>query len=251
MSVEFGLDNNFYKWATSLSGCDGGNANADIWLCGIEWGGASYNDGEYYKNLHKEIEAGKVTPETSFDWKDSLTYTYGRSFAKLYTAFKNEKVENYENFVIEKSNEHELFKLNLYPIAFDSTDDALWKKYELNKITGFDEKDLFQTWCIFNRFPEFTKLRIEKKPKLIICTGISYMKDFIMCFGWGEKKLHIQYGELEPKSESNKYIRRYYWVKLGDDTTLVVIPFFSGSYGLNSNHLLQEMGMKIRELCML
>jgi len=31
-------DERFYEWATSLSGCDGGNTEADIWLCGIEWG---------------------------------------------------------------------------------------------------------------------------------------------------------------------------------------------------------------------
>lgn len=26
------------EWACSFSGCDGGNPNAPIWLCGIEWG---------------------------------------------------------------------------------------------------------------------------------------------------------------------------------------------------------------------
>jgi hypothetical protein len=167
-------DDSFYEWATSLSGCDGGNTEANIWLCGIEWGAASYNNGEYYDKLQQEIEAGKVTPKTSFDWEDSLTYTYGRSFAKLYTSFKgeSEKVEDYKKFIREKCNDSELFKLNLYPIAFDSTNEALWKKHGLAKITGFDEKNLFQTWCVFNRFPKFTELRKEKKPKLIICTGM-------------------------------------------------------------------------------
>ena len=28
----------FRAWACSLSGCDGGNPNAPLYLCGIEWG---------------------------------------------------------------------------------------------------------------------------------------------------------------------------------------------------------------------
>jgi hypothetical protein len=31
-------------------------------------------------------------------------------------------------------------------------------------------------------------------------------------------------------------------------TNIVVIPFFSGSNGLNSNHLLREIGRRIRDL---
>lgn len=35
---------NFETWATSYSGCDGGDIGSPerraIWLCGIEWGGA-------------------------------------------------------------------------------------------------------------------------------------------------------------------------------------------------------------------
>ncbi|SMN11741.1 hypothetical protein SPBRAN_2035 [uncultured Candidatus Thioglobus sp.] len=32
-----------------------------------------------------------------------------------------------------------------------------------------------------------------------------------------------------------------------DDTLLVIIPFFSGSYGLNSDYLLQKTGEFIKE----
>ncbi len=37
------LKKEFIQWATSLSGCDGGNPEADIWLSGIEWGGGVKN----------------------------------------------------------------------------------------------------------------------------------------------------------------------------------------------------------------
>ena len=197
-----------------------------------------------------EIKKGKVNPEQNlFNWKDSITYPFGLSFAKLHAAIQGESVENYRE-LSSTWDGSELFKLNLYPIAFDSTDDTLWHKYKLDKITGFDEKHLFQTWCFMNRFPAYSELREKKRPKLIICTGVSYLRDFFMCFGGNRSNSgFIKYGDISPAPESkiqNK--RRYYWVNLDDYSTLIVIPFFSGSYGLNSNHLLQNMGNKIREI---
>lgn len=32
------VNETFAKWAKSYSGCDGGNPERSIWLCGIEWG---------------------------------------------------------------------------------------------------------------------------------------------------------------------------------------------------------------------
>jgi hypothetical protein len=245
------IPENFKEWGCSFSGCDGGNLSADTWLCGIEWGGGSYEDGKYYKtDLSKEIEGGEFKPELAkFDWEESLTYTYGRSFAKLYAAIHDEDVANYRKLALDRWNGSELFKLNLYPIAFDSTDATLWHKYKLDNLTGFDEKHLFQTWCLFNRFPWFSDQREKYKPKRIICTGISYLRDFFLCFGGKASVDMIQYGDIEPISTSNtKNKRRYYWAKIDGDTTLIVIPFFSGTYGLNSNALLQKMGERIREI---
>lgn len=246
------IPNNFKEWACSLSGCDGGNIDADTWLCGIEWGGGS-KDKEYYpEKLPKQIKNGAYQPEQNhYDWKDSITYPYGRSFAKLYSAITGDKVENYLELVSKKWNGSEIFKLNLYPIAFDSTDTLLWHKYKLKEITGFDEKHLFQTWCFINRFPYLSKLREEKRPKLIVCTGVGYLQDFFICFGGNsENSAMMQYEDIEPSLDSkvqNK--RRFYWVRLDSHTTLVVIPFFSGPYGLNSDLLLQTIGDRIRHIC--
>lgn len=240
------MDKNFREWACSLSGCDGGNIDANIWLCGIEWGGGS--QGNYYeKDLPVEISKGAAIPPTDkYDWENSITYTYGRSFAKLYTAINGGQAENYTK-VLNLSGK-EIFKLNLYPIAFDSTDHNLWLKNKLNEITGFENKYLFNTWCFFNRFPTFSNLRKKHKPKLIICTGIDYLRDFLMFFGSNENIEELNTGKIIPKSEKNKYDRTFYWVNIDNNTLLVVIPFFSGRYGLNSNHLLEEMGERIKGL---
>lgn len=246
----------FKEWACSLSGCDGGNFNADVWLCGIEWGGGDDKSMMYYKKeLVEEMAEGAVDPPyDKFDWKHSIQYPYGRSFAKLYAAIQGKEVQEYLNLIAsEEWDGSELFKLNLYPIAFGSTHESLWRKYNIDSLTGFDEKHLFQTWCFLNRFPEFSKLRKNRTPappKLIIGTGISYLSEFIMCFGWDQKECGvIQYGDIEPHPDAKTQVkRRYYWIDLDSYTKLVVIPFFSGSYGLNSDYLLQEMGTRIGQL---
>ena len=234
------MTKNLKEWAISLSGCDGGNPNADIWVCGIEWGGGSM--GRYYeKDLPEEISKGRVELDDNiYRWKDSLTYTYGRNLAKLYMAITGKKVEQYKD--VQNLEGTEIFKTNLYPIAFDSTNPALWHQYQLDKITGFENKRLFNTWCFFNRFPEFRRLRKEYKPKVIICTGVDYLRDFLMFFASSETLEKIEVGELPIESKTNSHLRQYYTIMIEESTFLVVIPFFSGSYGLNSNNLLQKMG---------
>ncbi len=34
------VSKNFSEAAQSLYGCDGGNLNSSVWICGLEWGGA-------------------------------------------------------------------------------------------------------------------------------------------------------------------------------------------------------------------
>lgn len=236
------MDENLKNWACSFSGCEGGNENADTWLCGIEASGGS---DEYYENKFSgEIENGKVEANEKFDWKTSITYPYGRSFAKLYTAINGGNVANYKD--VAKLTGDELFKLNLYPISFKSTNHNLWNA-DIVKATGFENKNLFNTWCLVKRFPFFADIRKNKKPELIICTGVSYLRDFLIFFGV-ENINEVKVEGIEAKSDKNKrHKRNYYWVKT-DGTLLVVIPFFSGSNGLNSHYLLQKMGERIKDL---
>ncbi|MGM0641992.1 MAG: hypothetical protein ACQESN_11290 [Thermotogota bacterium] len=247
------ISNEFKEWACSFSGCEGA-INADTWLCGIEPGGGTSGDGNYYeKELKDEIQgrAVNLANDDGFDWQESLSYRYGISFAKLYSAIRGKNVEYYKENAKTFSSE-ELLKLNLYPIAFDNTSNDLWRKYELDKLTGFDEKHLFQTWCFFHRFPVFTKMRQDKKPELIICTGTGYFRDFMCCFAGDVANLHnVQHEDIMPEPKHKvQNPRRCYWVKLDNPysekkTTLVIIPFFSGKYGLNSNFLLDKVGKKI------
>ncbi|MEA3222767.1 MAG: hypothetical protein U9P49_06340 [Thermodesulfobacteriota bacterium] len=162
------LAHNLVDWACSYSGCDGGNPKAEIWICGIEWGFAkekrwdneTYEKklNEYYKKeLPEEISKGGDIPlKDKYYIRENLDYPYGINVAKLYSAIIGEKVGKYRD-VAEKSKGSEIFRMNLYPIAFRNTDENFWKGYELDKLTGFEEKHLFKTWCFLNRFPAIAK----------------------------------------------------------------------------------------------
>ncbi len=237
------MEQNFIDWACSFSYCNGGNADADIWLCGIEYSNGSE---EYYKNLPDEIKQGSVKQIEQFDWKDSLKNKYGMNFAKLYTAINGKDVKDYKD--VAQLTGDELLKLNLYPIRFNSTQHhSRWHEYGLDKITGFESRHLFNEWCSRHRFPFFAQKRKEHNPKLIICTGIDYLLDFLMFFGAENIDKTIQTGKIVPQSEKNRHDRTYYHVKVGE-TLLVVVPFLSGPSGLNSNYLLQQMGNEIKNL---
>lgn len=240
------LSQEFIDWACSLSGCDGGNPDADIWVSGIEWGGGDTN---YYQKLGQEISAGKYSPSAAYDWQDSLTYPYGRNVAKLIAVIKGKDISHYRQFAAECTGS-EIFKMNLYPIAFSNTNEALWKQFGLDSITGFEEKQLFKTWCFFNRFPTIAKLTKDKKPRIIIGTGISYLTDFFVCFaGSIGTETPINTGIIPPDNakSSNQHPRTFYWAELSNGTWLYVIPFFSGQYGLNSDYLIQRMGEFVKK----
>lgn len=242
----------FREWACSLSGCDGGNPDADVWLCGIEWGYAGSDSTKayryYQKELPDEIKAGAYTPSNEYDWQKHQEYPYGKSVAKLCAAYDGYPVSEYWKHV-DSFSTSDLFKLNLYPISFRHIGGELWHEYELENTTGFKDKELYRIWCFFNRFPEFVKLARDKKPNLIIGTGVSYLLDFFACFAGNEGLAsHIQVGRLEPQSLKNKGIRTYYHCRLSTGTTLAVIPFFSGSNGLNSDYLVGQMGKELRNI---
>lgn len=230
-------------WACSFSGCDGGNPEADTWLCGIEWGLEPDAADEYYSKLKQQMQAGAVkVTKTNFDWKHSISYPYGVRFAKLYQAINQQPVQSYRS-VAELSG-GQLFKLNLYPIAFNSTADDLWHKYGFDDATSFPSKQLFNHWCFFNRFPFYAALRKQYQPKLIICTGVNYLKDFLMFFA-GVDGVETIKSEVISINVNEK--RTLYWSKAGN-SLLVVVPFFSGRFGLNSDALLQAFGSRIAQL---
>lgn len=253
------INSQFKEWACSLSGCDGGNPQSPIWLCGIEWGYAK-NRGEtdeeygkkvaeYYSDeLPDEISRGKYSPKKKFVWSEHLAYPFGISAAKLFMALNGYSVKDYSELA-SKYKDLNLFKLNLYPIAFRYTGYDLWEKYSISKYTGLDSKDVYRAWCFINRFPAISEEVRKYSPKIIIGVGISYLVDFFTCFAapYGTENIYTRI--IQAKSANDSASRTYYWSRINEGKTiLAVVPFFSSRYGLNSNELLQQVGNEIFEL---
>jgi len=253
------VNQDFAKWACSLSGCDGGDLdNSEIWISGIEWGyGKLKSDTteeheqklkSYYDNdLVKDFTSDEPLYEKTYDIGGQTDYQFGRTFAKLYAAIHGHKVSDYERYVAE-TNGTEVFKLNLYPIAFPETADSYWRQYGLHSITGLETKSLYRTWCSLQRFPVFAELVRERKPKLIIGAGKTYLNEFALAFG-GERGIS-DFGriEIEPDSGRNGRARELFWGRIGEHSTLVVTPFCGRQQNLNSDYLVEQFGKEIRGL---
>lgn len=241
--------NNFEKWIASFSGCDGGYPENTIWLCGIEW---SFEKGEnkeeyYYNKLPDEINRGfRDLPEKKYSLVDGLAYPYGIKVAKLYSAILGCKVSEYKEVVLNNNYEG-VFRLNIYPIAFAKDDDCYWGKYNLEKITNLKSKQEYREYCKLKRFPWFYSKLMEYKPKIVICTGVEYLDEFVSCFAGNIGNNHVVCEEVSIIDE-NKNIekRNIYWIKTERGIYLFVVPFLGGRYGLNYDMLLQKVGDKIR-----
>jgi hypothetical protein len=240
------MDKNLEKWACSFSGCDGGNPNSNIWLCGIEWGYENATEEQredYYKyGLANEIKQGehKLDKNYNFFTDESMKFPFNLAFAKLYSALQSEDGE--VSSVIKKSNE--LLKLNLSPIAFRKDDNCLWNE-DIIQTTGFKTKVDFVKYL--NSLNRFKSIRNEYKPKLIICIGNSYKNDFLKCF-FGEENIQLNEEALKPEDSNKNQNKRYMYHAKHNGTLLVVTPFSTSSNGLNSDFLIQEAGRKIKKL---
>ena len=254
-TIDESIDPNFRSWACSFSGCDGGDPTAPIWLSGIEWGfgkSPGQTDGEYEASLQKyysedlreDIGKGAVQGHDEYSWAKHNKYRFGQSVAKLYLAINGLPVEQYRE-IGQLPGHHSLFKLNLYPIAFRYADDSLWAKYGIQEITGMASKETYRTWCFLNRFPVISDLVKKHDPQLIIGMGITYLVDFFACFAGnsGSGNIRVEFfGEGRAQ-------RRVYWSAINNGrTVLAVLPFFSGSYGLNSNELIKTVGTRLGQI---
>ncbi len=232
----------FKRWATSFSGCDGGDMGTEsspsIWVCGIEWGGG-WDDAT---ELQKEMAASTGTPPIGYtDYKHNLAYTYNRQTMKLLSAINGGRVEDYEQFALEQKpfvlGESGYFKFNLYPISFKNTNHALWIE-EFSEVTGLKSKQSYLEWCRENRFPVIKAWAQRYKPKLIICFGKTYKSDFMRSF--------TDIGSAE--NHEKLMDRDLFWYRSGE-TMIAICPFPVNRNGLNSNARLQAFGDRIRSLC--
>jgi hypothetical protein len=116
-------------------------------------------------------------------------------------------------------------------------------------ITGFHNKENYKLCCFYNRFKFFNdKVKNSKDPKLIICTGIDYLYDFYSAFVINKGESIIN-KELIPilSKKGKSYDKYFYWILDGKNLILIV-PFFTGRNGLNSNEIIEKLADRIIKL---
>jgi len=238
----------FERFATSFSGCNGGNPDGGYWFCGIEWGGSW--DEETYGDFNECKTPGSWSDD---DRKDAVKYQYDRKIIKLIAATRGDNMDDYSELVHRYDflgKESQTFKLNLFPIAFHGDRDELWQEW-LFKRTGLETKTLYRAWCQAHRFPIFRSWVKEYTPRVIVCTSRNYETEFIMAFGGGGKQLFQNKKLLAEKDHRIDLGDRRVlsWITVDNDQTLIVVtPFLGGRWGLNSNDLLKKTGEVIARL---
>jgi hypothetical protein len=230
----------FAKWAVGFSGCDGGDPTG-IWVCGIEFGQGHTED-----NLKLEEDVSKPGYVGGVGWEDSdvekfLTYQYNRKALKLLCALAGHDVGKYQEFYETEQCFRErsrYFKLNLYPIGFKDTSPEHWREW-LAPRTGFETKQEYKEWCHRNRFPVLREWVQKYRPRLIVCTGISYRTEFFKAFGDGTQNPQVDNGVGKPI---------WYTVTNAGRTLVAVIYFLGGRKGLKSDPELSATGKRLAGL---
>ena len=239
----------FEKWATGFSGCDGGDVGSihsrSVWFCGIEWGGGHPADAEKLRGVFSEDVGTPPEGYTEDDgmpaWKQNLAYIFNWQAIKLLAAINGEHVSAYKSFAERikpfVKDERGYYKMNLYPLAFRNTSHELWQEGFANA-TGFSSKQFYLEWTRENRFPAMKNWVASYSPRIILCTGITYINDFKSAFVDDGLALNLEIIDD----------RELHWVKNKNGTIVVVMPFMINRHGLTKNVSIQKFGERIREI---
>lgn len=237
------MQERFKQYCLSFAGCDGGDLGSkdkpSIWVCGLEWGGDGHLNGELQKDLERDFSGFSQGYDS---WEENLAYQYNRNTMKLLSAISGGAVEEYEGFAKTVqpfiTGQTGYFKANLFTVAFKNTNETRWTT-DFQELTGFKTKNDYLAWCRENRSKVMKSWMLEYQPKLIVCYGKSYLKDFKYCFSDSDDVVVNQ--ELIEDRELS-------WFRNLNGTLVVVTPFPGNRWGLVKNTTIQKFGKRIAEL---
>lgn len=235
------IENDFQKWASGFSGCDGGDIGSpdsrSIWVCGIEWGG-----GHDLVSLKRQALDHVMSPPLGYEnSSENEAYIFNLQTIKLLTAMQGGHVSEYKKMLLQNRpfvrQSCGYFKLNLFPISFKDTGHQRWQS-DFSDYTGFLNKGEYLAWCRLQRFVRMREWVLTYKPKVIVCFGKTLIEDFSKAFA-DDGSIFIKEKILS---------RELSWTRTVDDVLIAICPFPVNRYGLNSHALLQAFGDRIRKL---
>ncbi|MCW9711133.1 hypothetical protein L5B71_09845 [Avibacterium sp. 21-586] len=231
----------FKRTALSLAGCDGGNPASEIWFCGLEHGyDLSEKLDEFLQLPHDKSPIYSWDhPDCVGDWK----YVYNRKICWFLRYFYHLELYHNENMEALVKRHHILyseqangigFKLNMYPLPFKNRSSINWEE-NYQKATGFSSFSEYKNWCIEYRGKYFRALLEKYRPKLIVCTGISEVNNFVRCFTGKDNFTYSNNAEIKIAYAKFK------------ETLICVCPFFTNSSGINSYAKMEALVKDIKE----
>lgn len=238
----------FPEWAIDYSGMVGGNLKGKLWLCGLEYGGSEdlenlvFELPEPQQPYHNGVPCLDDKSEL-LSWKPQRRY-FDYRVAKVACAYFNLPMTGYQDYFLNRLYHHngDTFRMNLYPLAFPSTDQGHWQNVFTEK-TGFQNKEDYKAWCREHRFPFLKNLLKTHEPEVLICTGLECFEDFKLAFlddPIAATALEIQW--LDSKGQK----KTFYFYRAGK-TKLIIVPFLGNRHGLVSNEHLLKLGEFARE----
>lgn len=239
-------DQDFDRFIGSFAGVDGGNPDADLWICGIEHGGALEDLGT---KLQPEPHPGAWTPEFRADHPDFYRWQYHQKVAKLLIALEallsgddanpDLSPHAYRPYMAEKLYVEggRNFKLNLFPLASPYVRSDAWAQ-AYRSHPYLEDKSTYYQRCREKRFPFFRQIRAQHAPKVIIGTGVTFKDAFASAFGFDGQPDEFVLSTSDP-------VARRCFRYQEEGAALYVTPFLGGPHGLNSNALITELARVI------
>jgi hypothetical protein len=238
-------DQNWKDYARGLCYCEGGNPNAELWICGIEPAGvmtvAQFNS--LWQNMVKYVWTDS-NGRTFTCWNDNVVRDlisqfdlHSKIVAKILMSVYEEgdpdnevEVDNYCRTRLYRQDGM-CYRLNLYPLNNPREEDG-WNE-EKRIVTGFESDEEYRVWCKQNVFPRISERLNEYRAsvKILLAAGRNNKDTFAAIFQ--ANGTHIDDIRLNPNSIRGKYVDIW---KPEQGMNLVVCPAISGRYGTGLNN---------------
>ncbi|HEX6785096.1 MAG TPA: hypothetical protein VF098_10650 [Sphingomicrobium sp.] len=159
--------------------CDGGDCGSpsqrSIWLLGLEPGWSVQDQIEDQAGTERSDEEF-----ANYSVELQQTMPFNRNAFKLLAALKGHPPEDYREFACRyrpfERGSGGYFKGNLFPVPCNNLGE--WGDQD-RRATGFDDKAAYQQWMRATRFPIVASWIAECLPRLIICTGLTHVADYL------------------------------------------------------------------------
>lgn len=233
------------KYAQSMlvefDGCDsdrpGSPESRAIWLFGIEPGDSIADKLTRTKTASQAGLDGPV--DNSYSIEKQMKWSFNQKAFKLLAAIEGET--DYKAFARDRQpfvkGSEGYFKGNIYPCACHNVGE--WTPESVDEVGC--SKETYRQWCNENRIPVIHSWVKKYRPKMFIGVGVSYRNVFSRAvFG---REVELEAVQIPGKSQ----VKTIY-SHVENENRLVVMPHFSGPYGMNCNKSIQGAGQFIADL---